>query len=74
MDLPFVSESVTRTTTPDGRVVRLPPPAVPTDHLDRLGGEIPFSPSYGEHSEDLLEEIGFSVAEIAALRGAGTIA
>ena len=74
MDLPFVAQSATHTTAPDGRVVRLPPPAVPTHHLESLGGELPFAPAYGEHTDPLLEEIGLSVTEIAALRASGAIA
>ena len=32
-DLPFVRQSALRTIAPDGRVIRLPPPAVPVEHL-----------------------------------------
>jgi crotonobetainyl-CoA:carnitine CoA-transferase CaiB-like acyl-CoA transferase len=73
-DLPFVAERALRTRTPDGRTVRLPPPATATDHLDRLGGKLPFAPSYGEHTDALLAEIGLPAAEIAALRKGGIVA
>ncbi len=74
MDMPWVAETGLRTTAPDGRVVRLPPPAVPTDHLQDIDGELPFAPDYGQSTDSLLGEIGVSVTEIAALRGAGTVA
>ncbi|MBN2497327.1 MAG: CoA transferase [Deltaproteobacteria bacterium] len=73
-DLPFVAGKALRTTTPDGRAVRLPPPATATEHLDRLGGELPFAPSYGEHTDALLAEIGLSAREISSLREGGIIA
>ncbi len=73
-DLPFVAGKALRTTTPDGRAVRLPPPATATDHLDRLGGELPFAPSYGEHTDALLAEIGLSAGEISSLRKGGIVA
>ncbi len=73
-ELPFVAEAALRTTAPDGRVVRLPPPAVPTDHLSSTGGELPFAPGYGEHTDALLEEIGIGPDERASLRRCGAVA
>ncbi|NOR21264.1 MAG: CoA transferase, partial [Candidatus Aminicenantes bacterium] len=43
--LPFVSSNALRTTTPDGRAVRLPPPAVETDYLRQIKGILPFAPA-----------------------------
>lgn len=73
-DLPFVASSALKTTTPDGRSVRLPPPAVPTEYLKQQNKELPFAPAYGEHTDALLDEIGFSPNEIASLRNRGIVA
>jgi len=73
-DLEFVQRRQLRTTAPDGRVIRLPPPAVSTDHLDSVGGELPFAPRYGEHTEAVLSEAGLTGDEIGALRREGVIA
>ena len=73
-DLPFVAPEVLRTRTPDGRVVRLPPPPAATEYLDSLRGEMPFAPSYGEHTDALLSEIGLPASEIASLRKRGVVA
>jgi len=74
MSLPFVESAALRTETPDGRIVRLPPPAVTTPHLEEAGGYLPFAPEYGEHSRSLLAEIGLSASAITALEGEGVIA
>jgi len=73
-DLDFVKPKVLTTHTPDGRTVRLPPPAVGTEHLDAIGGELPFAPAYGEHTDALLGEVGLTAPEIASLREAGVVA
>ncbi len=71
--LPFVAETALKTVTPDGRTVRLPPPAQSTEFLEKLNGELPFAPAYGEHTNTLLEEIGLSTGEIASLREQGVV-
>jgi crotonobetainyl-CoA:carnitine CoA-transferase CaiB-like acyl-CoA transferase len=73
-DLPFVSSMALKTESPDGRTVRLPPPAVMTAELEHSGRTLPFAPSYGEHTDALLTEIGFSDGEIADLRERGVVA
>ncbi|MGD2090111.1 MAG: CoA transferase [Candidatus Aminicenantes bacterium] len=73
-ELPFVAETVLRTTTPDGQTVRMPPPAQRTRHLEKLNGELPFAPAYGEHTSRILEEIGLSANEIASLKEQGIVA
>lgn len=73
-DLPFVASSALKTKTPDGRMVRLPPPAVLTDYLEQQDKELPFAPAYGEHTDALLAEIGFSREEIISLRDRGIVA
>jgi itaconate CoA-transferase len=74
MDLPFVREAGLRTTSPDGRTIRLPPPAVPTPHLAALGGVLPFAPAYGEDTASVLEEIGIGPEETRRLREKGVVA
>jgi itaconate CoA-transferase len=67
-DLPFVASTALKTISPDGRIVRLPPPAVMTEELERLERTLPFAPAYGEHTDDILAEIGCSESEIRDLR------
>jgi len=74
MALPFVAANALRTETPDGRMVRLPPPAVPTPHLAAVAGEIPFAPAYGEHTDAVLTEAGLTATEVASLRQEGVVA
>jgi len=66
-DLPFVEQTALRTVTPDGKTVRLPPPAVPTPFLEASGGLLRFPPAYGEDTVDVLAEIGLESAEIERL-------
>lgn len=73
-DLQFVAETALKTFTPDGRTVRLPPPAQSTEYLEKLNNELPFAPAYGEHTDSLLEEIGLSSDEVASLRDQGVVA
>lgn len=67
-ELSFVSSAALKTTAPDGRTVRLPPPAVYTEHLEKIDRTLPFAPAYGEHTDSILEEAGLSPSEIASLR------
>jgi crotonobetainyl-CoA:carnitine CoA-transferase CaiB-like acyl-CoA transferase len=66
--LPFVSSSALKTTAPDGRTVRLPPPAVLTEYLEKIKRELPFAPAYGQHTDAVLAEAGLSSSEISSLR------
>ena len=72
--LPFVESAALRTVAPDGRTVRLPPPAVSTPHLESTDGCLPFAPAYGEQTDALLAEGGLEPDAITALRQAGTVA
>ena len=74
MDLGFLAPRLLRTRAPDGREIRLPPPAVPTERLERSGGELPFAPAYGEHTARVLGEIGLSEGFIDDLRRRGVVA
>jgi crotonobetainyl-CoA:carnitine CoA-transferase CaiB-like acyl-CoA transferase len=72
-ELPFVAETALRTKTPAGSTVRMPPPAQLTPHLEKLNGELPFAPAYGEHTNNILEEIGLSTTEITSLKEQGIV-
>jgi len=67
-NLPFVASDALKTTAPDGRSVRLPPPSMQTDYLKQINGSLPFAPAYGEHTDTILAEVGLSSSEIASLR------
>ena len=73
-DLPFVAESALSTEAPDGRTIRLPPPAVPTPYLESVKGVLPFAPAYGEQTDALLTEIGLTPERTAQLREEGVVA
>ena len=72
--LPFVAETGTRTVAPDGRQVRLPPPACTTPYLEHRQGVLPFCPDYGEHTDSVLAEIGVPAEDRADLRLKGIVA
>jgi crotonobetainyl-CoA:carnitine CoA-transferase CaiB-like acyl-CoA transferase len=73
-ELPFVAKKALHTITPDGRTVRLPPPAVWTSFLEERKGCLPFAPRYGEHTDAVLAEAGLAAGEIARLHGEGVVA
>ncbi len=73
-DLEFVKNSALHTRTPDGRVVRLPPPAVRVPALEEVERELPFPPGYGENTDSVLAEAGLTQHEIADLRLSGVVA
>jgi len=73
-ELPDYQQGQTRTVTPDGREIRLPPPAVETAHLREADRTLPLAPRYGEHTETILGELGLAATEIAALREQGVVA
>jgi len=73
-DLPFFKTSSLKTTTPDGKSIRLPPPAVPTEHLEKIHKTLTFAPAYGEHTDSILQEAGLSEDEVATLRDQGIVA
>lgn len=73
-DLPYTSSHALNTITPDGRRVRLPPPAVDTEFLQNINRTLPFAPAYGAQTESLLQEIGFSSSEIESLKAGNVVA
>jgi crotonobetainyl-CoA:carnitine CoA-transferase CaiB-like acyl-CoA transferase len=73
-NLPFFKNSSLTTITPEGKAVRLPPPAVSTEHLEKIQKTLPFAPAYGEHTDAILREAGLSPGEIENLREKGVVA
>ena len=69
--LEALSDRLTRTTLPDGRVVRMQPMAVDIDGVD---GELAFAPKYGQHTRSVLAQAGLVVDEVQALFDAGVVA
>jgi crotonobetainyl-CoA:carnitine CoA-transferase CaiB-like acyl-CoA transferase len=67
--MPAVASRLTTTVMPDGRELKLPPPAVD------IGGASGFSfaPRYGEHTQAVLREAGFDLAELDELLAGGVI-
>ena len=55
--------------TPAGRIDALLPPVTSADFEARMGGV----PAVGEHTDQVLRDIGYSDAEIAALRASGVV-
>ncbi len=70
-ELPAVESRLTRTTLPNGKTIRMQPMAV---DLAGARQDFAFPPKYGEHTNELLAEAGYSAAECDALRSAGVIA
>jgi len=73
-NLPHFKTHGLKTLTPDGKSVRLPPPAVPTEYLEHIGKKLAFAPAYGEHTDAILKEAGLSSDEITALKAQGIVA
>jgi crotonobetainyl-CoA:carnitine CoA-transferase CaiB-like acyl-CoA transferase len=72
MELDFVASELLRTRAPDGRTIRLPPPAAVTPGAAER--ELPFPPSYGQDTTRVLSEVGLAEAEIQELYRARVVA
>ena len=70
-ELPAIASRLTSTVTPDGKTIRMQPMAVDFDGARR---ELSFAPKYGEHTDAILAEAGYSNDDCAQLRKAGVIA
>ena len=69
--LPALSGALSTTTMPDGRRVRMPPPAVAARSGAR---EMRFAPKYAEHTRAVLRETGMDDAQIDAMVEAAVVA
>ena len=69
-ELDALRNRLTATVMPDGKRVRMQPMAVDLPGASR---EFRFPPKYGEHTQPVLREAGFSDAECRALATAGVI-
>jgi len=67
-EMPAIASKLTRTHLPDGREIRMQPMAVDMPHAKR---DIAFPPKYGEHTDQVLIEAGFSEADCRRFREAG---
>jgi crotonobetainyl-CoA:carnitine CoA-transferase CaiB-like acyl-CoA transferase len=70
-DMEAVARSLTRTRTPEGREVRMQPMAVDLPGALR---ELGFPAKYGEHTQSVLGEAGYSAVDCARLRKLGIFA
>ncbi len=73
MEHPTVAPHLLRTRTPDGTEVPIAPNSHDTPYLADNGPELPFPPTYGEHTDAVLEEAGLSAGDIGSLREAGIV-
>jgi itaconate CoA-transferase len=73
LEIPELLPSLLRTRLPGGAPVRLPPAAVDTAHLASIQNQLPLAPSYGEHTDSVLQEIGIEPARITELRQRGIV-
>jgi crotonobetainyl-CoA:carnitine CoA-transferase CaiB-like acyl-CoA transferase len=74
IDYPPIRDALLETKTPAGAKVRLPPPSVEREHLASVRRCLPYAPAYGQDTDAVFAEAGFSESEVADLRGAGIIA
>ena len=73
-DFPPLRDTLLETTTALGKRVRLPPPSVEREHLAAAGRRLAPAPAYGQDTDKVLQEAGFSPGEIAGLRESGIVA
>ncbi|MGA6968132.1 MAG: CoA transferase [Xanthobacteraceae bacterium] len=70
-DLPQLTNTLTRTVMPNGKVVRMQP--MPVD-VEGANGNLAFPPSYGADTRRVLAQAGYAETEIEALAADGVIA
>ena len=63
-------QSALQTTPDNGEPVRLPVPPV---LFDQEGGDPPPAPDFGQHTDEVLGELGLGADRIAALRASGIV-
>jgi itaconate CoA-transferase len=73
-DFPPIRAALLEARTALGQRVRLPPPSVESEHLAAAGRRLAPAPAYGQDTDKLLQEAGYSHSEIAGLRETGIVA
>lgn len=68
---PAVAERVHARDPRTGQDLLLPPPPLVSEFLAKRGLELSFPPRMGEHTDRILQQLGRTPAEIAALRTSG---
>jgi formyl-CoA transferase len=71
---PPIRDALLETETPSGKRVRLPPPSVEREHLASVGRRLAYAPTYGQNTDKILGQAGFSESEITGLRESGVVA
>lgn len=66
--LEYVSNTMVKTNLPNGKQAKLSPPSHNTEFLEQNNFSLKCSPRLGEQNELVLEEIGFSKAEINKMK------
>ncbi len=74
VEFPPIRDTLLETRTSSGKRVRLPPPSVEREHLASLGRRLAYAPPYGQDTDQVLQEAGFSPEEVTRLRESGIIA
>ncbi len=74
VDIRPIRDTLLETRTSSGKPVSLPPPSVEREHLASVGRRLPYAPTYGQDTDKVLQEAGFSPEEIAGLKESGMIA
>ncbi len=73
-DFPAIRDALLEAQTALGKRVRLPPPSVESEHLTAAGRRLAPAPAYGQDTEKVLQEAGYSRSEIAGFRESGIVA
>jgi len=74
IEYPPIRDKLLRTRMPSGRAVRLPPPSIERAHLAATKRQLSYAPAYGQDTESVLIESGFSNDEVATLKASGIVA
>lgn len=74
IEYPPVRDTLLWTHADSGKPVRLPPPSVEREQMVAQERRLPYAPRYGEHTDHVLKEAGFSTSEVAELRESGIVA
>ena len=73
LEYPPIRNALLETQAPSGRPVHLPPPSVEYEHLNSIDRSLPYAPTYGQHTETVLQDAGFTRNEISDLKDSGII-